>query len=302
MIRTAALSTAYSIIAELENSTQFAAYVAWGVNSKQLTQQLLDRLSNGRHSWPDQGDTSLCGPAAFMFCLIHDRPDLYVGHIIDLWAGRPATLGERSIKPSAQVRTIAETRTETVNPKTGAKEMQTVPQAARINAVDWISMASLRNDSPSLIPFSSYDHPSAMASAITRPAYLKGWFNAVGSTTLLDNTNEILPMADWKELLELAPHQPSAWVVMLVSAAMFGGTGSTYKNHWVVLNGPITVNGRPINGYSADDKPELANASIQARIFTWGDESHSLASATALPHLSHFLKCFHGGIAFSSIP
>ncbi|WP_156370656.1 MULTISPECIES: hypothetical protein [unclassified Acidovorax] len=302
MIKAAALYAAHSIITDFENSSQFAAHVAWGVNRNQLIQQLLHRISHGQYSWPDQGDTSLCGPAAFMFCLIHDRPDLYVGHIIDLWTGRPATLGQRSIKPSAQVRTTAETRTETVNPRTGAKEMQTVPQAARINAVDWISMASLRNDSPSLIPFSSYDHPSAMASAITRPAYLKAWFNEVDSTTLLDNTNEIFPMADWKELLELAPYQPSAWVVMLVSAAMFGGSGSTYKNHWVVLNGPITVNGRPISGYSANQKPDLATASVQARIFTWGDEAKGLASTTALPHLSHFLKCFHGGIAFSSIP
>ena len=297
MIRAAALSTANSIISELNNSSEFAAHVAWGVNRTQLIDQLRQRLSNDQHSWPHQGGTSLCGPAAFMFCLINDRPDLYVRHIIDLWTGRPATLGQRSVRPSTQVRATAET--ETINSE-GVK--MTVPQAAGINAVDWISMASLRNDSPSLIPFSSYDHPSAMGSAITRPAYLKSWFNAVGSTTLLDNTNEIFPMADWKELLELAPYQSSAWVVMLVSASMFGGTGSTYKNHWVVLNDPIMVNGKPISSYKADKKPDLATASIDTKIFTWGNSNRELAKVRAFQHLSHFLKCFHGGIAFSSIP
>lgn len=93
MIRAAALSTANSIISELNNSSEFAAHVAWGVNRTQLIDQLRQRLSNDQHSWPHQGGTSLCGPAAFMFCLINDRPDLYVGHIIDLWTGRPATFG-----------------------------------------------------------------------------------------------------------------------------------------------------------------------------------------------------------------
>ncbi|CAN7296203.1 hypothetical protein LJR129_001513 [Acidovorax sp. LjRoot129] len=295
MINAAALSTATALINQLRNTRQFDGYKAWGVNNVELADQLGVRVSGGSTTWPSQGQTSLCGPAAFMFCLIQDRPDLYVNHIIDLWAGRPATLGKRSVQPSAQVKTTAETL--------APNSQTTIPGAADINAVDWISMASLRNDSPDLNPFADYDHPSATVSAITRPKYMQGWFNAAGATTLLDNTNEIIPCADWNELLDLAPYQASGWVVMLVSAAMFQGAGgSTYKNHWVVLNGPIMVNGRPINGYTKTNKPDLETASIQARVFTWGNEAQGLATTKALPHLSHFLKCFHGGIAFSSIP
>lgn len=295
MINAAALSKATALLAELRTSRQFDGYKAWGVNNVELANQLGERISGGSTSWPNQGGTSLCGPAAFMFCLIHDRPDLYVGHIIDLWAGRPATLGQRSVRPNAQVRTTAETMVP--------NSQQTLPAAANINAVDWISMASLRNDSPDLNPFADYDHPSATVSAITRPRYMQGWFHAAGATTLLDNTNEIVPLADWNELLELAPYQASGWVVMLVSTAMFQGAGgNTYKNHWVVLNGPISVNGRPISSYNKTNKPDLETASIQARVFTWGNESQGLATTKSLPHLSHFLKCFHGGIAFSSIP
>ncbi|WP_421564395.1 hypothetical protein [Paracidovorax sp. MALMAid1276] len=295
MINAAALSQATALITELRNTRQFDSYKAWGVNNVELANQLNERVSGRSTSWPDQGNTSLCGPAAFMFCLIHDRPDLYVRYIIDLWAGRPATLGSRNVRPGPNVQATAETMT--------SNSHQTIPAAARINAVDWISMASLRNDSPDLNPFANYDHPSATVSAITRPKYLQDWFHAVGATTLLDNTNEIIPLSDWKELLEIAPYQASGWVAMLVSAAMFQGAGgTTSKNHWVVLNGPISINGRPISGYTRADKPDLETASVQARVFTWGNEAQGLATTKALPHLSHFLKCFHGGIAFSSIP
>jgi len=33
---------------------------------------------------PNQQETSLCGPAAFFYALLKDRPDLYAQSIIDL--------------------------------------------------------------------------------------------------------------------------------------------------------------------------------------------------------------------------
>lgn len=68
--------------------------------------------------------------------------------------------------------------------------------------------------------------------------------------------------------------------------------------HWLVLNGPISVNGRPISSYNKTNKPDLETASIQARVFTWGNESQGLATTKSPPHLSHFLKCFWGHCLF----
>lgn len=297
MINAAARANALSIIANLEADTSLDGYASWGVTREGLAGQLRDRLSGAADSWPNQGGTSLCGPAAFMFCLLNDRPDLYVQHIIDLWSGRSATLGQRSVRVNGTVQANARATVQRNGVDTNLLE------ANRVSAVDWISMASLRNDSPDLNPIADYDHPTDKLSAITRPKYLKGWFGAVGATTLLDNTSEIISTAGWDELVELAFYAESGWVVMLVAAAMLQrGGGFTNKNHWVVLNGPIYVNGHPITSFTKANKPDLDSAKIQARIFSWGNESESLRQQSYLPELNHFLKCFHGGIAFSSIP
>jgi hypothetical protein len=238
-----------------------------------------------------------------MFCLIQDRPDMYVDLVVNLWLGQPASLGGgyagaptavRAVNPSSRVQTNAPTAV------TG--------DPLAINAVDWISLASLRNDSPDLSPFTDYDHPSDQLAAATRPKYLKGWFAEAGATCLWDNTSEILPTSDWKELIELSAYS-GGWVVMLVSAAMFASKDSpltTFKNHWVVLNGTITINGRDWSVYrsGAIKRPaDPETLDIQADFFTWGQTGWQLRTVRAnRPDLAYFLKCFYGGMAFSHIP
>lgn len=34
--------------------------------------------------YPDQSETSLCGPAAYFYCLLKERPDLYKEAVRDL--------------------------------------------------------------------------------------------------------------------------------------------------------------------------------------------------------------------------
>jgi hypothetical protein len=36
-------------------------------------------------SYPNQGWTSLCGPASFFYCLQMDRPDVYKQAVNELW-------------------------------------------------------------------------------------------------------------------------------------------------------------------------------------------------------------------------
>lgn len=291
----AARQRAYAMIGELKNNPAYASHKAWDVNGAELAQQLSHRISGNKNTWPNQGQTSLCGPAAFMFCLIQDRADMYVDLVIKLWLGQPASLGAdpatggRSINPSGKVQANA--------PVASAEKHL-------FNTVDWISLAGLRNDSPDLSPFSDYDHPSDQLAAITRPKYMKGWFAAAGASCLWDNTSEIIPTAGWDELVELSAYT-SGWIVMLVSAAMFSGALPTSKNHWVVLNGPITINGRDLSMYRAAKSKipdNMATAAIQANFFTWGETGRQLRPIHARPDLAYFLECFYGGIAFSHIP
>lgn len=292
----AARQRAYARIGELQNNPAYAGHQAWGIDRVGLAQELTTRLSGGQRTWPNQGQTSLCGPAAFMFCLVQDRPDMYVDMIINLWLGQTASLGAgpsnggRNVNPSGKV------QTNTPAAVTG--------QSGDINTVDWISMASLRNDSPDLNPFGDYDHPTDQFSAITRPTYLKGWFQAAGANCLWDNVSEILPTSDWNELVELSAYT-SGWVLMLVSMSLFTGKAPTSKNHWVVLNGPITIGGRDLSMYRSSKSKVPENketVTVQADFFTWGETGWQLKSERAQPDLAHFLKCFYGGIAFSHIP
>ncbi len=188
---------------------------------------------------------------------------MYVDMIVNLWLGQPASMGDgpgqRPVKPSDRV---------PANTPAAVTEQDT-----DINTVDWISLASLRNDSPDLNPLADYDHPSNQLSATTRPSYLKGWFQAAGATCLWDNTCEILPTSDWKELVELSDYI-GGWVLMLVSASLFTGQAPTSKNHWVVLNGPITVDGRNLSMYRANMSrvPENREAITVQAVFSPGEK------------------------------
>ncbi|XVJ69302.1 MAG: hypothetical protein HEQ39_06370 [Rhizobacter sp.] len=297
----AARNRARAKLTTLRTDPAYAEHKAWGVDQVTLADQLDIRLSGKSDAWPHQGQTALCGPAAFMFCLVQDRPDMYVDLVINLWLGQPASLGGNSA--------VGPTMIRPVNP---SPHVQTNTPAAvtgeigAINAVDWISMASLRNDSPDLNPFGDYDHPKNQVSAIARPKYVKGWFESAGAHCLWDNTSEILPTADWKELTELSAYN-GGWVLMLVASAMFaeGHPGYPFKNHWVVLNGSITIDGRDWSMYrsGAAKLPETReNVDIQADFFTWGKTGRQLRAVRARPDLAFFLKCFYGGMAFSRIP
>ncbi len=298
----AARNRARAKLTTLKSDPAYANHQAWSTNAATLAQQLEIRLSGDSDTWPNQGQTQLCGPAAFMFCLIQDRPDMYVDLVINLWLGQPASLGDGNSGSPGMVRPVnPSSRVQTNTPAAVTGH----PKA--IKAVDWISLASLRNDSPDLSPFTDYDHPSDQVAAIARPKYLKGWFESAGATCLWDNTSEILPTSDWKELTELSAYS-GGWVVMLVAAAMFsdGNPSYPFKNHWVVLNGSITINGRDWSMYrsGAAKLPEKReDVEVQADFFTWGQTGAQLRTVkTARPNLAYFLKCFYGGIAFSHIP
>lgn len=296
----AARQRACAMIGDLKSNPAYANHNAWGIGNGVLADQLEKRVTVKDGKWPDQGQTSLCGPAAFMFCLLQDRADMYVDMIIKLWLGQKASLGADPANGGCSINPSGSVQANTPAAVTGNK--------GDITAVDWISMASLRNDSPDLSPFSDYDHPSDQFAAITRPKYLKGWFEAAGATCLWDNTSEVLPLGGWDDLVKLTAYS-AGWVLMLVSASMFANMHSSFvttKNHWVVLNGPITINGRDISMYraSATQTPDsMETVSIEAKFFTWGTTGEQLKTVRMhRPDLAYFLKCFFGGIAFSHIP
>lgn len=61
----------------------------WPVERARLASQLEERLNGS--SLPNQQGTSYCGCAAFLNCLLEDRPDWYVAYATALWRGEPFT-------------------------------------------------------------------------------------------------------------------------------------------------------------------------------------------------------------------
>ncbi|MFN3675153.1 MAG: hypothetical protein ACK4TC_04180 [Sphingomonas pseudosanguinis] len=56
--------------------------VGWPVTRDALASQIDARLRGV--SMPRQRGTSYCGPAAFLYCILKDRPDIYVSYAVAL--------------------------------------------------------------------------------------------------------------------------------------------------------------------------------------------------------------------------
>ncbi|VXB55058.1 Zn-binding Pro-Ala-Ala-Arg (PAAR) domain-containing protein, incolved in TypeVI secretion [Pseudomonas sp. 8AS] len=162
-------------------------------------------------AYPDQDRTSLCGPAAFFYALLMDRPDLYTRSIIELWEKGETTIGRLHIKPSHAC----------CNPKDFSKSAP----GDRIPPIDWISLASLRDSENELL---SYDSPDDKAAGITFPGALESLFVKAGASVVFDNVQ--LGSISIDRLLELLGFVSSTHhVVSLVNAAMVDAAGVSGK-------------------------------------------------------------------------
>ncbi|WP_167458082.1 hypothetical protein [Rahnella woolbedingensis] len=117
--------------------------------------------------YPNQGDASLCGPAAFMYILLKDNPVLYCQYIKDLWNEGSTKLGNLE-----------------VNPSTGCCSPLNYTESdgsTRVSAIDWISMASLRDEENI---FFDYKSPDDAFSGATLPEGIIKWVKSMGAEVI----------------------------------------------------------------------------------------------------------------------
>src|SRR4051794_18180110 len=114
-----------------------------------------------------QGTASLCGPSAFLYCVLEEMPHLYAQYVIDLYTTGEARLGGLHIKPSS-----------------GCRAYQPPPD--KIAPVDWIALASLRDSENSVLSYSSVTDTAA---GITMPHTLADWFSKLKWGGVRNNTN-----------------------------------------------------------------------------------------------------------------
>lgn len=228
-------------------------------------------------AFPNQQETSLCGPAAFFYALLMDRPDLYTQAITELWETGETTIGKLHIKPSHSCR----------NPSNFSRNAE----GDRISAIDWISLASLRDSENTLL---DYDSPSDQVAGITLPSKIISWFSQAGATVLFDNIQYRWHI-NHQQFLELMNHlSPDAHVTALVSASMVEGGVGVGKNHWIVWEQiPHTQNG-PISDTTGQEEVITSSS-----LFSWGYVGHQVTRSYTVGQLESDL---FGGLVFSRIP
>lgn len=226
--------------------------------------------------YPHQSDTSLCGPAAFFYALLMDRPDLYTQAIIELWETGETTIASLHLKPSHGCR----------NPKNFSYRRE----GDRILAIDWISLASLRDSENSLM---EYNSPDDKIPGITPPWTIESWFARAGANEVFSNIQfSSISLAGLLELLTYLDSQHH--VVSLVSASMVEGGIGVGKNHWIAWEDiPKTSSGTIAVTTSTNEQI------TDSRLFSWGVVGHQVTRGFTVRQL---LSNVFGGKVFSRIP
>jgi hypothetical protein len=209
----------------------------------------------------NQSAASLCGPAALLYCLLNDSPELYVQYVIDLYTTGSASLGTLKVSPSKDCCRYS-------------------PPSNKIAAVDWIAMASLRDSENSVFDYESADDETA---GITMPHSLAAWFRALGYTDVRNETNVLLTKdrSDIDDCNRLQRH--GRWICLFINAQMLSASTQTSRSitpdHWAVLI----------------SNADVAHDALSISVYSWGDTQRVPMAGTLA--VNHFCRNFYGYVS-----
>jgi len=244
-----------------------------------------------------QGDSPLCGPAAFLFCVAKSYPDVYRRYVLELALFGRARLGSLEVTPSRACR-------------------ETLLDPWYTNPVDWIALASLRDSTNRVLSMSS---PGASAAGITMPGVMQAWFHRSGLFSQIEDHTSLFGGESLDSLLHAdRKHRQGAYVCMLVRASILGRvdgelgtklgkdtpkTIAPTPDHWIVQTTPISLE-HPDGPISLDtavargdmDPLELP---LHFAVHSWGDGGKALAVSSRIKPMTarKFLPCFYGFVS-----
>lgn len=209
----------------------------------------------------NQAEANLCGPAAFLYCLLNEHPEYYVQYVVDLFLTGKAHIGALKVEPSLDCRYYD-------------------PPANRIAPVDWIALASLRDSENTTFTFSSIDDTVA---GITMPHSLAKWLSESGFSGVKNDTN-LVHSKGQREIEECGQEVALyRWVFLFINDNLLDGTkqtkSSTFPNHWIVL----------------DSAPQIAGDDISFTAYSWGKINPVPPSGTLT--VNDFAKNFYGFVS-----
>ena len=246
----------------------------------EFAQALMDRINSP--TMLDQRQTSLCGPAVFLYNVLKREPEDFAKYVIELYETGSGHI--RSLK---------------VKPRIGCRNYH--PLGPLGAAVDWVALASLRDSENSLLP---YDSAEVEAGGITMPGALAGWFRAANFGQVENKTN-IFFDSDLATLVKASQRFSSGSVVCLFIGAnlLNGKVGDTIiPDHWVSLSSAVRVDGVSMTqllsqGQKVNGDEKLAKAGINFDVFTWGQTSYPVRKERAGLTVETCIDYFYGYVA-----
>ncbi len=238
----------------------------------------------------NQGNASLCGPAAFLFVIVQTRPDLYTQAAIELYLTGKSKIGKLTLESSKEAKSR--------NPPT-------------LTGLDWMLMTSVKP---------KYDNISERFDGITLPGKLKRWFQRSGYSAVEAYTSKVFHKSIRFLLSAQTDYTAGHSICLFVDANIFRSIErkskeAVFPNHWVVLNSdikiieydnatgmhkpPVIITPSIVDRVTAKNKKDREKTRIMLDVFTWGlphTPAFSKISASQAPSLEYFLGGFHGYI------
>lgn len=240
-----------------------------GTTRSAFAKDLIDRIRD-----PDritQGPTSLCGPASFMRAIAIDMPLNYARCAIGLYRTGSGNIVGLDIAPR--------------------RRMKRLPPPGYINAADWITLGSVRDDEN--VIFSVASEPGALA-GMTLPRAMVKWFKNAGYKAVSDQTHIAWwPLDTRLRIAGVGSNLLSAGykVVMLIDGDIVrpGDRAEdriNFPNHWV------TLKSRMFNTLNDNlDSP------VKFDIYSWGHQYTVEGTTTSPLPLRRVLQRFYGFVA-----
>ncbi|WP_208952491.1 hypothetical protein, partial [Rahnella sp. ChDrAdgB13] len=234
---------------------------------KNLIERQIDERFNG-FDFPNQIAASVCGPAAFFYCLQKDRPDVYAQAARELWRYGKTKIGDLIISPS-----------EGCRHPTGTFYFD--DGRPKIAGTDWMTLAGLRDSENTVLNFDALDSPVA---GITMWQTLTEWFEKSGYEVVYSNVG--ITQAGVQGIRDLNKYIEQGYkVVTLINDGLleYSTNKTTLPTHWIVWDGPVT---------------QEANGDIALKLFSWGKVINWIKQKK---DLQFFINRFFGGMVFKPL-
>ncbi|OSN08254.1 hypothetical protein [Lonsdalea iberica] len=215
-------------------------------------------------SYPYQSGASVCGPAAFFYCLQKDRPDVYAQAARELWRYGKTKIGELEIEPSEGCR------------------HPTGHFYNNISGLDWMTLAGLRDSENTIFSFDTLDSPVA---GVTLWKTLTEWFEKAGYEKVFSNVG--IAQAGIQGIRDLNEYINKGYkVITLINDGLLNGSLSdklTVPTHWIVWDGPVTQD---------------VSGAVHLKLFSWGQVENQIKYGK---DISFFINRFFGGVVFKPL-